>query len=223
VPLRRSAILVFAVSAACASQSGQSGDQAPAPTVLTAPVAAPGVLSRFSTEKLIVLPLQGLAASDPLGWRQLAGTELTFIPRIDTLLETELTGRRLGAKWSFASALSRAARRNPTYLTDPYAIRGIPAIVAHLRKPENPLSEPFSSQVRGLAGVSDTRYALIPLDVRFDSVAGRGRPVMRLALIDARAAKVTWWGEVRGATHDEYSTAVIDDLIQRVADLVIPR
>lgn len=183
----------------------------------------PGVLSRFSTEKLIVLPLQGLSASDPLGWRQMAGRELTFIPHVDTLLEAELTGRRLGAKWSFASALTRAARRNPTYLTDPYAIRGIPAIVAHLRKPENPLTEPFSSQVRALAGVSDTRYALIPLDVRFDSVAGGGRPAMRLALIDTRAFKVTWWGEVRGSTAEAYSPAVLDDLIQRVADLVIPR
>lgn len=186
-------------------------------------MAVPGVLSRFSTEKLIVLPLQGLAASDPLGWRQLAGTELVFIPRIDTLFENELTGRRLGAKWSFATALSRSARRNPTYLTDPYAIRGIPAIVAHLRKPENPLTEPFSSQVRGLAGVSDARFALVPLDVRFDSVAGGGRAAMRLALVDTRLAKVTWWGEVQGAPQEVYTKAVIDDLVQRVADLVILR
>lgn len=222
MPLRRS-VLLLSVVAACASQSGQSGEQAPTPTALTAPPAAPGVLSRFSTEKLIVLPLQGLSTTDPLGWRQAAGRELTFIPHVDTLLELELTGRRLGAKWSFASALSRAARRNPTYLTDPYAIRGIPAIVAHLRKPEHALTEPFSSQIRGLAGVSDTRYALIPLDVRFDSVAGGGRPAMRLALVDTRAAKVTWWGEVRGSTAEAYSAAVLDDLIQRVADLVIPR
>ncbi len=223
MPLRRSALLLSVVAAACASQSGLSGEQAPAPTTLTAPPAVPGVLSRFSTEKLIVLPLQGLAASDPLGWRQAAGRELTFIPHVDTLLEAELTGRRLGAKWSFASALARAARRNPTYLTDPYAIRGIPAIVAHLRKPENPLTEPFSSQVRALAGVSDARFALIPLDVRFDSVAGGGRPAMRLALVDTRTAKVGWWGEVRGATAEVYSATVLDDLIQRVADLVIPR
>jgi len=186
-------------------------------------MAAPGVLSRFSTEKLIVLPLQGLASADPLGWRQLAGRELTFVPLIDTLFEAELTGRRLGAAWSFPSALSRSYRRNPTYLTDPYAIRGIPAIVAHLRKPDNPLTEPFASQVRALAGISDARYALVPLDVRFDSVTGGGRAAMRLALVDTRAVRVTWWGEVHGTPRDAYSREVLDDLIQRVADLVIPR
>lgn len=224
MPLRISAILLsFSFSFAACSPAARSGDPAPAPKTLAAPLAAPGALSRLSTEKLLVLPLQGLAAADPVGWRALAGTELTFIPRVDSLFEAELTGRRLGAKWSFASTLSRAARRNPTYLTDPYSIRATPAIIAHMRRPDDALTEPFASQLRALAGVSDARHALIPLDVRFDSVAGGGRAAMRLALVDARAARVTWWGEVHGAPREAYTAAVIDDLIERVADLIIPR
>lgn len=170
-----------------------------------------------------MLPLQGLASVDPLGWRPLAGTEATVIPRVDSLLEAELTGRRLPAKWAFASTLSRSARRNPTYLTDPYAIRATQAILVQLRKPDDPLAEPVASQLRGLTGVSDARFALVPLDIRFEPVAPGGRAVLRLALVDTRAARVTWFGEVQGTPRDSYSPAVLDDLVQRTADLVIAR
>ena len=146
-----------------------------------------------------------------------------MIPLVDSLLEAELTGRRLPARWAFASTLSRSARRNPTYLTDPYAIRATQAILVQMRKPEDPLAEPVASQLRGLTGVSDSRHALVPLDIRFETVPPGGRAVLRLALVDTRTARVTWFGEVQGAPRESYAPAVLDDLVQRTADLVIAR
>ena len=223
MPRQTSLSFLLLALAACGAPPSQSGTQAPAPAA-QAPLAGPGALSRFSSEQLLVLPLQGLASADSTGWRAVAGTERVVIPRVDSLFEAELTGRRLAAKWSFPSTLSRAARRNPTYLTDPYAIRATPAVLLQLRKPDDALAEPVASQLRALAGVSDARYALIPLDLRFDRVeSGGGRSAIRLALVDVRTARVTWWGEVQGEPRPAYAPDVLDDLIRRAADLIIPR
>lgn len=218
--IRRFALIV--ALAGCASSS-QNGETAPAPSTPAAAQALPGALSRFATENLIVVPLQGLAGRDPLGWRQLAGSELTFIARVDTLLEQAITERRLGGRWAFPTALARASRRNPTYLVDPYSIRATYAILALVRKPNDPIAEPVAGQLRALAGASDARYALVPVEVRFEGNGDSGQLAMRLAMLDVRGARLLWWGEVQGAPHNAYTRTVLDDLIQRVADLVIPR
>lgn len=223
LPATRRFALILAI-AGCSSSS-QSGETAASPAQRTpaASQALPGALSRFATENIIVLPLQGLAGADPLGWRQLAGSEVTFIARVDTLLEQAVTERRLGGRWAFPTALNRAYRRNPTYLIDPYSVRATHAILTLVRKQEDPLAEPVAGQLRAMAGVSDARYALVPVEVRFEGTQDAGQLAMRLAVLDVRAARLLWWGEVRGEPHTAYTRTVLDDLIQRVADVVIPR
>jgi hypothetical protein len=219
VPLRVPAVLLVPLLAACAS--GRAADPAPRPELAAAPLAPPGALASLASEPLIVLPLQAIAGTH--AWRTDAAPERLLIARFDSLFEVELAGRRLGAAWAFPSHLARSARRNPTYLPDPSLMRGAPAILAHLRRPDAPLAEPFASQVRAFAGISNARYAMVPLDLRIDSVTAGGRLAMRLAVVDTRAARVTWWGEVQGTAAPDYAPAVLSDLVQRVADLIIPR
>jgi hypothetical protein len=184
---------------------------------------APGSLNRFAAERLMVLPAQGISSIDPMGWRSKVGDEKAFLQRVDSTLEAELIDRGL-SQWAYAAALVRAARRNPTYITDPYQVRAAGPIRLAIRSRERMILEPMSSQLRGLAGVSDSRYALVPFDVGFlaEGTTG-GRVGIALAIVDVRGAQVVWSGIVRGDSANDYSFAAVASAIQRAADLVVPR
>lgn len=172
----------------------------------------------------MVLPTQGTWGSDSLGWRAGAGTERELLGLLDRSIEAALGERGLSTQWVFPPAMERSFKRNPTYVTDPYAMRAVIAIRAALRKPSDPVGEPFASQLRALAGVSDARFALVPFDVRIESLsAGGGRAVLRAALVDARGSQLVWTGEVASDGQREYSPALLSNLAQHVADLVVPR
>jgi hypothetical protein len=204
------------------------GARAPAPGVAPEPqalAASAGQLARFAGLKVMVLPAQAVAASDSLGWRAGAGGDRALLAALDASLADSLGGRGLGTLWLFPPALARAASRNPTYLTDPATMRALDAVRVALRKRDDPLMEPFASQLRALAGVTDARYALVPLELRIESIlnGASARLVLRLALLDARGAQLTWVGEVAGDPAPRYAPAVLVPLVQRVADLVVPR
>ncbi|MCC6931444.1 MAG: hypothetical protein IT359_20820 [Gemmatimonadaceae bacterium] len=203
----------------------QGGAQQGAPQQGGAQQGAAGVLSRFAAQKLIVFPAQGVAAADPLGWRTNAGGEKVLLASLDAGLEAALGERGLANQWVFPPAMQRAARRNPTYVTDPATIRALAPVRAVLRKPEDMLSEPFASQLRSLAGVSDARYAFIPLELRIEQTpnATTGRAVLQVAVVDARGSRVVWAGEVAGEALPSYAPGVLGSLVRRVADLVVPR
>lgn len=168
--------------------------------------------------------MQALTATDPLGWKTRAGSERELLARVDSLLESELRGRGL-IQWTYAPALIRAARRNPTYLVDPTQLRAGGALRAAARQRERTLAEPFASQVRALVGVSGSRYVLVPFELAFvpDSSGNRGAVALALAVADARLSQLLWIGDVRGASATEFSGALLQDVVQRAADLVVIR
>jgi hypothetical protein len=187
-------------------------------------VAPPGALARFAGEAAVVFPLQGVAPADPLGWRAKAGPESVFRPQVDSTLETALRDRGL-LQWSYPPSLVRAVRRNPTYLADPTALRGSIALRAAARHQDKAIGEPLSSQLRALAAISGARYALIPMDVRFaaDSSGAPGAVRLAVAMVDVRAARLLWMGDVSSGAQAEFSKSLVDEAIQRAADLVVPR
>lgn len=231
-------LLCLAVACGGAKQTPQPVSTAPAPA--TAPPSAgasaipateqgaaspnAGVLRRFAALNVIVLPTQSVASGDALGWRAASGGERVLIPALDAGIEAALGERGL-TTWVYSSALQRAAKRNPTYVTDPSAVRALEPVRAVMRKPDDSFAEPFASQLRSLAGVSDARYALIPLELRLESIpnASSGRAVLQAAVVDARGSRVVWVGEVAGDAHASYGPAVLASLARRVADLVVPR
>lgn len=192
-----------------------------------------GVLRRFAALNVIVLPTQSVSSGDALGWRGASGGDRVLIPALDAGIEAALGERGL-TTWVYSSALQRAARRNPTYVTDPSAVRALEPVRAVIRKPDDSFAEPFATQLRSLAGVSDARYALIPLELRLEPIpnattgravlqATTGRAVLQAAVVDARGSRVVWVGEVAGDAQSSYGPAVLASLARRVADLVVPR
>jgi hypothetical protein len=185
--------------------------------------ARPGQLDRYAGSKVMVFPVQTLPIVEPSSWRSALGDVNTLLVRSDTTIETAIAGRGLGGLWIFPAALQRSARRNPTYLSDPYVVRVAPAIHASVRKRDTPIPEPAASQIRALAGVNDARYALVPLELRFSATGTESSAILRLAIVDARLSQVVWMGEIRTAPRAEFGFEMIEDLAQRLADLVAPR
>lgn len=214
-------LLVVLLVAAC---GGGGGRPSAAPAAVTAPVAGPGALSRYAALKVMVLPLQAVRAADSAAWRQLGGARGT-VAALDSALEAALGERGLAALWVFPPALARAARRNPTYVSEPSAMPALVAVRANLRRPDDPLAEPFASQLRALAGVSDARYAFVPLELRLDGAAdpAASRLVLQVAVVDARGSRVVWVGEVGGEPYPSGGRPSLAALVPHVADLVVPR
>jgi len=232
--LARAASLIAVVSCGGTAPVPPPVSTAPAPAQGAAPAASAdaaatvtpmaGVLGRFAALNVIVLPTQSVGSADLLGWRASSGGERVLIAALDAGIEAAL-GERALTTWVYSSALQRAARRNPTYVTDPAAVRALGPVRAVMRKPDDSFAEPFASQLRSLAGVSDGRYALIPLELRLEPILNgtSGRAVLQVAMVDARASRVVWVGEVAGDPHAAYGPAVLASLARRVADLVVPR
>jgi hypothetical protein len=209
--------------AACGGRAAPVPGAAPSPAAVVASSA--GQLSRFAASKVMVLPTQIVVAADSMGWRAAGGGDRALLAALDVALADSLGARGLNALWIFPPALTRAASRNPTYLTDPAAMRALDAVRAAMRKRDEPLTEPFASQLRALAGVSDARYALVPLELGFASIlnGASGRATLRAALVDARGAQLVWVGEVFGDPASQYAPAVLASLARGVADLVVSR
>lgn len=181
------------------------------------------MLARFATQTLIVYPVQALPSVAPTAWRPAVGDANAFLLRADSAIELALGGRGLATLWVFPKALQRAARRNPTYLIDPYTTRVAAALYVAMRKKDEPIPEPAAGVMRAHASVSDARYLFVPLEVRVDGIDTGGRLVARLAVVDARGSQVVWVGETMTAQHSTFSTEMIDELARGVADLVVPR
>lgn len=189
-----------------------------------AQVASVGALRRYAALKVMLLPVQSVRTEAYPAWRVNPNRDTVVTRSVDRAIEGALGERGLAKQWVFLSEMQRAARRNPTYVTDPYDVRAADVLRYAMRKPSEPLGEPLISQLRALAGVSDARYAVIPIELRFEPGAdSTGHAVLRVAAVDARAAQLLWVGDVIGNDVATFSPAVISELAQRVADLVVPR
>lgn len=217
-------VLLAALGCGGSAAKPSAGEISPAPTTVLAP---PGQLARFAPLKVMVLPAQSVQADSLPAWRNTATVDKALLAALDSAVEGALNQRGMQTAWVYPAALQRSARRNPTYLTDPYIMQALDPVRQALKKPQDALSEPFASQLRALAGVNDSRYSLIPLVLRFEpsgiAAQGQVRAVLRSVVVDARGAQVVWVGEVASEPQATYSAAVLASLAQRVADLVIPR
>ncbi len=223
-------VLLAALACGGSAAKPSAAEISPAPTTVLAP---PGQLARFAALKVMVLPAQSVQADSLPAWRNTATVGKALLAALDSAVEGALNQRGMQTMWVYPAALQRSARRNPTYLTDPYVMQALDPVRQALKKPQDALSEPFASQLRALAGVNDSRYSLIPLVLRFEPsgitaqgqglAQGQARAVLRSVVVDARGAQVVWVGEVASEPQAAFSAAILASLAQRVADLVVPR
>lgn len=170
---------------------------------------------------LIVLPTQ--RAGDAIGWGGKAGEARVLFALFDSALSTAIRGKGVTA-WVMPDDLARTARRNPTYATNPGDIRAGDAVRFLERKRDENIPEPVATQLRTLGGFHDARYALVPVEVRFEagSAPGTGRAVVRMAVLDLRGSRLVFIGDILGADAPDYTPTLVAALARRFSDLVVP-
>ncbi|MFL5577342.1 MAG: hypothetical protein ACJ79S_15395 [Gemmatimonadaceae bacterium] len=232
---------VVALAIALAGAAGCASRPAAAPASgdgsRPAPAAAP--LAAVAGERIVLVPAQRLRDAGALGWLAEAGSPATYLANLDDEIAFALADRGVGRGWVMPRDVVRSARRNPTFATDPHAL-GVAPLLPGARAPRGgePLAEPLASELRTVVALGDARYVLVPVELRFERVAApasaggitapgaaaaSGRAILRLALVDARAAKVRWSGDVASDPAPRLSPALAAGVAGRVADLVAPR
>lgn len=206
------AILLVSLALPACAQQQRSESARPAH------VARP--LGGMADQALIVLPTRYLRAADSLGWAAQID-ERQVLSSVDDEIAFALGQRNTARRWTLPDDLARAARRNAAFAPDPSTIAAEP-LRPRGQELDERVPEPLISQLRSLIALrDDVRYALLPVEVRFEAAPeGGGRAVLNLILVDVRRAEVAWATEVASEAVDAFSPAVAASLGSRVADLI---
>jgi len=176
-------------------------------------------LAGLAGQHIVVLPVHYIRP-DTIGVAARIDDPRGYLATLDSAIERSLGERGFRTSWTYPPALARSAKRNAGYVADPYSLAA-ERLRAGVRMTDTRLAEPLASQVRGIVAVTDARYALFPVELRFERVPdGKIRPVLRVALLDARGSSVRWVGDVRGAAGTSVTPATLESVAFALADLV---
>jgi len=203
-------IAVATLSIACASKPP---DPAASPVQLRP-------LERMAGQEILVFPVQFLSGTDSLGWQQQIPNRAAFLAAVDDQIEATMVGRGLGRSWTFGREVERASKMNSILMTD---ARSLSAEWLRGRVlPETSVRDPLASQVRGLVGLKGSRYALLPVELRFENRgAGTGVAILRVVMIDSRMALIRWVREIESDPMKTLSPALTASVATHFADLVV--
>jgi hypothetical protein len=203
-------ILSAAILAACASKPPETG-ASPVPL---------RPLERMAGQEILVLPVQYLSGTDTLGWQKQIPNRAEFLSALDDQIEAAMAARGLGHAWTFGREVERAAKMNSILMRD---ARSLSAEWLRGRVlPEASVRDPLASQVRGLVGLKGSRYALLPVELRFENRAGgTAVAILRVVMIDSRMAQIRWVGEVVSDPMRTLSPALTASVATHFADLVL--
>jgi hypothetical protein len=213
---------LLCASAACAH--GQQAKTAPAPAPAPAASNRMPPLAVFASKRVIVLPSLYLRSSDSLGWAAGIAQPRDYLDELDNEIAFALGERGLKRRWIWPADLLRAAKRNPTYVDDPYDLAALSLRPPAKMRRDAQLPDPLATQLRSLVAVNeDARFALIPVEVRFEPAPGSAgeRMVLHVALVDARMSQVIWNGDVMGDIESKFSPALAASVAGHLADLIV--
>ncbi len=177
-------------------------------------------LERMAAQQIVVLPVQYLSSTDTLGWQRQIENRAALLAGVDDQIEAAFTARGLGRAWTFGREVERSSKLNSILITD---ARSLSAEWLRGRiLPETTVRDPLASQVRGLVGLKGSRYAILPVELRFENYGnGMGVAILRLVMIDSRLAQIKWVGEVASDPARALSPAVTASVASHFADLVV--
>jgi len=206
---RFSLTIVWALCAACASKPPETEAS---PTVMRP-------LERMAGQQIVVFPVQYLASTDTLGWQQQIPNRAAYLAALDDQIEAAMTSRGIKS-WAFGREVERASKMNSILMTD---ARSLSAEWLRGRTlPETAVRDPLAQQVRGLVGLKGSRYALLPVELRFQNRGpGTGVAILRVVMIDSRMALIKWVGEVESDPTRNFSPALAANVAAHFADLVL--
>ena len=186
--------------------------------------------ARFPFGSTVVLtPVQGALPTPGGAWPGHAATAEEALRSMDAEMEFALADRRGADNWALPSALRRAVARNPVLDVDPDRLAYQGLITAPDARDQ--LYEPLHGQLRTLAALFGTRYVVLPVQLRMESVpaedaagappcrdgADRQRAGLIVALIDIRRSAVMWHGDVTGSAVCAESGALLASLADALA------
>ena len=178
-------------------------------------------LAALATQAVALLPAQYLRAGDSASAGGGLGPSRQVLASLDSAIVAELTARGTARQWVMPDALTRSAKRNPAFTSDPHALSA-ELLRAGVRRSNPRLGEPLASQMRSLVALTEARYGLIPVELRFEPMpAGGTRAILRLVLVDARLAESRWTGDVSAEVPSPNTAAIVGGLARRVADLLV--
>lgn len=198
---------------ACSSAQQRAATPAPQGAALPAQqgtVLAAPPLAQFAAMRVAIFPVQ-LWRADTSAWSREV-TWATMRLAVDSAIAQAMQDGGLGRRWAYAPDVARSAKRNPTYATDPYAI-GVGRWRSAMPKPDDQIPQVVADNMRPLTALGDTRYALIPVELRADG----DRVVLRLVLADTRGRTVVWVADLVSVG----GAAMVDSLAKHVANLVL--
>ena len=206
--------LVFAAClaiAACSRGADPNAQVAPLPN---------RPLAGLAGQEVIVIPTHYLRPGDSLGWAAAVERPRELLSEVDDEIAFALGERGFRTRWVFPEQLIRSAQRNAAHSPDPRALAAEGLRPLARRRPDGQLGEPLASQLRSLVALHGARYALFPVELRFEKAGGAGRAVLHVFLIDARLSRATWGGDVRGDTASTYGRGLIASVANSLADQI---
>jgi len=179
-------------------------------------------LAPLATQAVALFPAQYLRMGDSTVGAPRLGPAPAVLASLDSALAAELALRGTARSWVMADALTRTARRNPAFTSDPHALSA-ESLRPGVRRTNPRLGEPLASQMRSLVALTEARFGLIPVELRFEGGPTSGtRAILRLVLVDARLAQIQWSDDVSTDVTSTSSTREIAAaLARRVADLLV--
>lgn len=210
--MKRFALLVsLIVVAACSRGPDPNAQVAPLPN---------RPLAGLAGQQVIVIPTHYLRPGDSLGWAAAVERPRALLAELDAEIAFALGERGFRTKWVFPDQLVRSAQRNAAHSPDPRALAAEGLRPLARRRSDGQLGEPLATQVRSLVALHGARYALFPVELRFEKIGGAGRAVVHVLLLDARLSRATWGGDVRGDTASAFGPGIIASVANSLADQV---
>ena len=198
--------------AACGGAAASSSDAAAAPPPQTHPLAA------LAGQRLLILPVRYLSATDSLGWGSQAGQAVPYLRELDREIAAALERRGLGSNWMLAERIIEVARRNRSMVADPATLAAERFRSGRLTT-GSMVADPLASQLRSLTALADARLALLPVELRLEPHPAGARPVLRVVLVDTRTSMIRFAGEIEGEPSAALPPSLRSTLAERVADL----
>ncbi len=182
------------------------------------PAAGFGLLSGHT---VLLLPVH-YTRPVPGGWIGGAQGAQAATRLADLEIAFALSERSGRVRWVTPDEQAEALNRRPAMTVDPYALSADELRRGGRRSRH--FRDPLYGEIRMLAALFDTRYAVWPLEVAFESGEGEqaGQLAARTYLLDARAGTILWTGFVRGGEGSPSSPGALAELAQRFAELVSP-
>jgi hypothetical protein len=180
-------------------------------------------LGTLASQPVMVVPVQYLRTGESLGWSAQIARPKEYLAGVDSAIAKELTARGLKPPtWAFAADVARIAQRNRTVAPDPFALSA-DVLRGGSQHVGDQLADQLASQLRNLIAFHDARMLILPVEVRFETVGTAGRALMRVAVVDVRAANLRWLADVPSDTASAFSPALAGSIARRLADLIVAR